>query len=130
MPHRSCRLGEAPPGQMRLGSRGPAGNSLDTHGWNSRGPSSLDTICRHPEFANVTRRAINGVGAGDRGIPRGHTHQVNSITDGYLAESFFPEYQGLRDQLMEILSDEDLGLRLGGATETLGGLRREIGGIE
>jgi len=55
---------------------------------------------------------------------------VNSITDGYLAESFFPEYQGLRDQLMEILSNEDLGLRLGGATETLGALCREIGEIE
>ena len=39
---------------------------------------------------------------------------VNSIVGGYLADSFVPEYQGLRDQLMEILDDQDLGLRLGG----------------
>jgi hypothetical protein len=55
---------------------------------------------------------------------------VNSITGGYLAETFFPEYQGLRDQLMDILSDEDLGLRLGGGTASLGALCREIGEIE
>jgi hypothetical protein len=59
-----------------------------------------------------------------------HTPEVNSITGGYLAESFFPEYQGLRDQLMEILDDEDLGLRLGGDTASLGELCREIGEIE
>ena len=55
---------------------------------------------------------------------------VNSIIGGYLAESFFPEYQALRDQLMEILSDDDLGLRLGGETASLGMLCREIGEIE
>jgi hypothetical protein len=55
---------------------------------------------------------------------------MNSITAGYLAETFFPEYQGLRDQLMEILADQDLGLRLGGETATLGALCREIGEIE
>ena len=55
---------------------------------------------------------------------------MNSIIGGYLAESFFPEYQGLRDQLMEILSDDDLGLRLGGETMSLGELCREIGDIE
>lgn len=55
---------------------------------------------------------------------------MNSIIGGYLADSFFPEYQGLRDQLMEILSDEDLGLRLGGDTMSLGELCREIGEIE
>src|SRR6266550_3159991 len=55
---------------------------------------------------------------------------MNSITAGYLAETFFPEYQGLRDQLMEILADEDLGLRLGGETASLGELCREIGEIE
>jgi hypothetical protein len=49
---------------------------------------------------------------------------------GYLAETFFPEYQGLRDQLMETLSDEDLRLRLGGETASLGALCREIGEIE
>src|SRR6185369_2530844 len=55
---------------------------------------------------------------------------MNSIVGGYLAGSFFPEYQALRDQLMEILSDEDLGLRLGGETMSLGELCREIGEIE
>jgi hypothetical protein len=52
------------------------------------------------------------------------------ITTGYLDETFFPEYQGLRDQLMEILRDEDLGIRLGGGTASLGALCREIGEIE
>jgi hypothetical protein len=55
---------------------------------------------------------------------------VNSIVGGYLAASFFPEYQGLRDQLMELLEDEDLDLRLGGDTVSLGALCREIGEIE
>jgi hypothetical protein len=55
---------------------------------------------------------------------------VNSIVGGYLAESFFAEYQALRDQLMEILTDEDLGLRLGGESASLGALCREIGEIE
>jgi hypothetical protein len=63
-------------------------------------------------------------------IGDGHTPDMNSITGGYLAETFFPEYQGLRDQLMEILRDEDLGIRLGGETASLGALCREIGEIE
>ncbi len=42
----------------------------------------------------------------------------------------FDEYQALRDQLMAIIADADLGYRLGGATETLGALCREIGDIE
>jgi hypothetical protein len=55
---------------------------------------------------------------------------MNTITASYLAETFFSEYQGLRDQLMEILTDEDLDLRLGGETASLGALCREIGEIE
>ncbi len=55
---------------------------------------------------------------------------ANSIIGGYLADSFFPEYQGLRDQLMEILTDDDLDVRLGGETASLGALCREIGEIE
>ena len=55
---------------------------------------------------------------------------MNSIVSTYLAESFFHEYQNLRDQLMEILGDEDLSLRLGGGTASLGALCREIGEIE
>jgi hypothetical protein len=54
----------------------------------------------------------------------------NSIVGGYLAESFFPEYQRLRDQLMDVLDDEDLVQRLGGETVSLGALCREIGEIE
>jgi hypothetical protein len=54
----------------------------------------------------------------------------NSIVGGYLAESFFPEYLGLRDQLMDIISDDDLAVRLGGETATLGALCGEIGEIE
>jgi uncharacterized damage-inducible protein DinB len=43
---------------------------------------------------------------------------------------FFREYQALRDQLMEILTDDDLGYRVGGANPSLGELCREIGEIE
>ncbi len=55
---------------------------------------------------------------------------MNSIVSAYLAETFFHEYQHLRDQLTEILRDEDLSLRLGGETASLGALCREIGEIE
>jgi hypothetical protein len=55
---------------------------------------------------------------------------MNSIVGGYLAETFFAEYQGLRDQLMELLDDDDLRLTLGGTTASLGALCREIGEIE
>ena len=55
---------------------------------------------------------------------------MNSIVAGYLAETYFPLYQGLRDQLMDIISDEDLALTLGGETMSLGALCREIGEIE
>ena len=54
----------------------------------------------------------------------------NSIVGGYLAETYFPAYQRLRDQLMDILDDEDLVQRLGGETVSLGALCREIGEIE
>jgi hypothetical protein len=43
---------------------------------------------------------------------------------------FFTEYQKLRAQLMEILEDDDLGYRVGGANASLGALCREIGEIE
>jgi hypothetical protein len=43
---------------------------------------------------------------------------------------FFPGYQALRAQLMEILTDDDLGYRVGGANPSLGALCREIGEIE
>ena len=40
------------------------------------------------------------------------------------------EYRGLRDQLMGILDDDDLDVRLGGATETLGALCRELAEVQ
>jgi len=43
---------------------------------------------------------------------------------------YFTEYQALRDQLMEVLADDDLALRVGGASSSLGELCREIGEIE
>lgn len=55
---------------------------------------------------------------------------ANSIIDGYLDESYFELYQHLRDELMEALDDPDLDVRLGGETESLGALCREIGEIE
>jgi hypothetical protein len=44
--------------------------------------------------------------------------------------TYFAEYQALRDQLMAIITDDDLAVTLGGATERLGRLCREIGDIE
>src|SRR5207244_4890239 len=46
------------------------------------------------------------------------------VTDYYPT---FQMYQALRDQLMELLTDEDLGYRVDGANPTLGALCREIG---
>src|SRR5207245_4057367 len=43
---------------------------------------------------------------------------------------FFSDYQALRAQLIEILSDEDLGYRVGGTNPSLGALCREIGEVE
>lgn len=55
---------------------------------------------------------------------------MNSIVGGYLDERYFPLYQQLRNQLMDLLADGDLQIRLGGESETLGALCREIGEIE
>jgi hypothetical protein len=55
---------------------------------------------------------------------------TNSIVDRYLDESYFALYQQLRDELMAGLSDADLEASLGGETETIGALCREIGEIE
>ena len=43
---------------------------------------------------------------------------------------YFPDYQALRDRLIEILADDDLAFRIGGANPSLGALCREIGEIE
>jgi hypothetical protein len=55
---------------------------------------------------------------------------MNSIVQRHLPATFFPEYQGLRDELMEFLTDDDLGYRVGDATASLGALCREIGEVE
>lgn len=55
---------------------------------------------------------------------------MNSIVREYLAITFFHEYQALRDELVELLADNDLDYRVGAATASLGALCREIGEIE
>ena len=55
---------------------------------------------------------------------------VNSLVREHLPATYFKEYQSLRTMLSEILTDDDLGFRLGGTTATLGALCREIGDIE
>jgi hypothetical protein len=55
---------------------------------------------------------------------------MNSIVREYLSATFFREYQALRDQLMEILTDDDLDYRVGAPGASLGALCREIGDIE
>ena len=53
---------------------------------------------------------------------------MNSIMKEYYP--IFEMYQALRNQLMEILSDEDLSYQPGGDNPTLGALCREIGEVE
>jgi uncharacterized damage-inducible protein DinB len=48
----------------------------------------------------------------------------------HLEMTYFAEYQVLRDELMELLTDDDLSYRPGAATFSLGELCREIGEIE
>ena len=55
---------------------------------------------------------------------------MNSIVRDHLPATYFAEYQLLRNQLMDLLADEDLAFRPGGATLALGELCREIGDIE
>jgi hypothetical protein len=55
---------------------------------------------------------------------------MNSIVRVHMPATFFSEYQALRDELMEILSDDDLGFRVGSTSASLGALCREIGEIE
>jgi uncharacterized damage-inducible protein DinB len=53
---------------------------------------------------------------------------MNSIIQGYYP--VFQEYQALRNQLMESLSDEDLAFSPGGENMALGELCREMGEVE
>lgn len=53
---------------------------------------------------------------------------MNSITEGYY--TIFEHYQAMRNQLMEILTDDDLAYHPGGENKPLGILCREIGAVE
>jgi len=55
---------------------------------------------------------------------------VNSLVRVQMAATYFGEYQALRNELLEILSDGDLGFRIGGTSASLGALCREIGEVE
>ena len=53
---------------------------------------------------------------------------MNSIMTDYFPA--FQEYQALRNQVMEILIDDDLVYSLGGTNPPLGTLCRELGNVE
>jgi hypothetical protein len=55
---------------------------------------------------------------------------MNSIVRVHMPATFFGEYQALRDELMEVLTDGDLDHRVEGASASLGALCREIGEIQ
>jgi hypothetical protein len=48
----------------------------------------------------------------------------------HLASVGLDEYQALRNQMLDVLTDDDLTTAFGGATPTLGALCREIGEVE
>ena len=55
---------------------------------------------------------------------------MHSTMARHLEDTYLEEYVALRGQLLDAIDTEDLSLRLGGDTETLGALCREIGEIE
>src|SRR6266511_4365120 len=55
---------------------------------------------------------------------------VNSLVQVHMPATYFGVYQELRGELMAILSDDDLAVRVGGTSASLGALCREIGEIE
>jgi len=55
---------------------------------------------------------------------------MNVTLRDHLASTYFAEYQLLRSELVDVISDDDLAFRPGGAAFTLGQLCREIGEIE
>jgi uncharacterized damage-inducible protein DinB len=55
---------------------------------------------------------------------------MNALLSEHLRATFFAEYQALREQLLNILTDDDLARSLGGTTLTIGALCREIGEVE
>ena len=65
-----------------------------------------------------------------RRSPEPYPEPVNSLVREHMPATYFDEYQGLRVELLDVLSDGDLETTLGGTTETLGWICREIGEIE
>ncbi len=55
---------------------------------------------------------------------------MNSLVQVHMPATYFSVYQELRGELMAILSDDDLAVRVGGTSASLGALCREIGEIE
>jgi hypothetical protein len=55
---------------------------------------------------------------------------VNPMLAAHLEATYFEAYQLLRDELLALLSDDDLSFRPAGEMPTLGELCREIGEIE
>jgi len=55
---------------------------------------------------------------------------MNTLIRDHLAATYFAEYQHLRNELVDMLRDDDLAFRPSPATFTLGELCREIGEIE
>jgi hypothetical protein len=60
----------------------------------------------------------------------GGDETVNVVLRDHLAATYFAEYQLLRRELMDVLTDEDLAFRPAAAAASLGELCREIGDIE
>jgi hypothetical protein len=56
--------------------------------------------------------------------------RMNTLVRDHLPATYFAEYQLLRNQLMDLVTDDDLAFRPGGTTFALGELCREIGDIE
>ena len=55
---------------------------------------------------------------------------MDRLLRAHLEATYFAEYQVLRDELMELLTDDDLSYRPGAGAFSLGELCREIGDIE
>jgi hypothetical protein len=55
---------------------------------------------------------------------------MNWIVQEHMQATYFREYQALRDELVETLTEDDLAFRVGGSSASLGALCREIGEIE
>ena len=55
---------------------------------------------------------------------------MNSLVQVHMPATYFREYQALRDELLETLTDDDLAFRVGGRSASLGAICREMGEVE